>query len=120
MKKMYSLVFAVLVVAELVPFAAGGNPPQAGKIISENSVSCGSKKEGKKKETDLLCQEYVMRTATTEYHIRQPKPNNQAMLSPNSDVNFEIDKDKMKLKSGGKKYEFLVVSMAATTPEDKQ
>ena len=118
MKKMHSFVFAALVVAEVVSFAAASNQPQAGKIVSESSVDCGTKKQGRK-QMDLVCQEYVMRTATTEYHIRQPKQKNQTLLPLNADINFEMDKDKMKFKADGKKFEFLVVSETVMAPEAK-
>jgi hypothetical protein len=81
----------------------------AGTIISMQSVDCGSKKEGKNKSTSLLCQQYVVRTATTEYQIRQPKPSQQAILPANTPIQFTLDKDKMKFKLSGKNYEFLVV-----------
>ena len=122
MNKTLQAVFVAFLVAlsGIVPSAGGGNPPQTGKIISENSVDCGTKKQGKKEEMNLVCQEYVVRTATTEYHIRQPKQKDQAMLPLNSNVEFEMDKDKMKLKVNGKKYEFLVVSEGAAAPNAKQ
>jgi hypothetical protein len=81
----------------------------AGTIISMQSVDCGSKKEGKNKSTSLLCQQYVVRTATTEYQIRQPKPSQQAILPANTPIQFILNKDKMKFKLSGKNYEFLVV-----------
>lgn len=67
-----------------------------------------------------MCQEYVLRTDTMEYHIRQPKQKDQAMLPLNAPVQYTIDKDKMKLKVQGKSYQFLVVSEAAATPDAKQ
>jgi len=86
--------------------------PTAGTITSENSVDCGTETHGHKgkKNLDLVCQEYVVRTATIEYHIRQPKQHDQGLLPLNSTVEFTLDKDKMKFKLDGKKYEFLVVS----------
>lgn len=119
MKKMLALASAVLFVIGLVSSAVAGNPPQTGTIISENSADCGTKKQGKKEQIDLVCQEYVVRTTTTEYHIRQPKQKDQALLPLNAQVEFEMDKDKMKLKANGKKYEFLVVSEAAITADAK-
>jgi hypothetical protein len=117
MRKMLALVFAAVVVAGMVSPARAGSPPQTATIVSENSVDCGTKKQGKKEQTDLLCQEYVLRTDTAEYHIRQPKQKDQALLPLNSTVQFEMDKDKMKLKVNGKKYEFLVVSETAVTKQ---
>jgi len=95
---------------------AVANEPQAGTIVSENSVPCGSQvTKNKKGTTDVLCQEYVVRTATTEYHVRQEKPADKALIPVNTSVEFTLDKDKMKFKANGKKYEYLVVSEVAVT-----
>jgi hypothetical protein len=101
------------VVVTMCSLASAGAAHQSGTIISENSVDCGTKKQGKKEQMSLMCQEYVVKTTTTEYHIRQQKQKDQAMLPLNSPVQFTMDKDKMKLKVEGKSYEFLVVSEAA-------
>jgi hypothetical protein len=119
MKKRFLVALAGVVVTTFT-LARAGEPPKSGTIVSENSVDCGSKKQGKKQQTDLMCQEYVLRTETTEYHIRQPKQKDQAMLPLNAPVQFTMDKDKMKLKVEGKSYQFLVVSEAAATPDAKQ
>jgi hypothetical protein len=84
-----------------------------GTIVSENSVDCGTQAKGKKQTTDLMCQEYVIRTETTEYHVRQEKQAHKEMLPVNAPVELTIDKDKMKFKVNGKSYEMLVVSEAA-------
>jgi hypothetical protein len=94
-------------------FVQGGEKPQTGTIISETSVDCGSKTDKHKKSTDLLCQEYVVRTTTTDYHVRQPKPSNQALIPVNTSVEFTLSKDKMKFKANGKSYDYLVVSESA-------
>src|SRR5215469_11447005 len=87
--------------------------PVAATIISMQSVECGTKKEGKNKSTSLVCQQYVVRTTTTEYQIRQPKPSEQAILPANTPIQFTLNKDKMKFTWNGKKYEFLVVGTSA-------
>jgi len=84
----------------------------SGTIISMQSVDCGTKKDGKKTHS-LVCQQYVVRTATTEYQIRQPKPSEQEVLPANTPIEFKMDKDKMKFKLNGKNYEFLVVGSSA-------
>ncbi len=84
-----------------------------GTLVSENSVQCGSQANGKKKTTDVMCQEYVIRTATTEYHVRQEKEGHKEMLPVNAPVELTISKDKMKFKVNGKSYEMLIVSEAA-------
>jgi hypothetical protein len=90
-----------------------GTPPTAGTIISMQSVSCGTKNKGKKTSTDVVCQQYVVHTSTTEYQIRQPKPKEEAIIPANTQIQFTIDKDKMKFKINGKSYEFLIVGTSA-------
>jgi hypothetical protein len=90
-----------------------GNKPQTGTIISENSVACGSKLEKNKQSVALLCQEYVVRTTSTDYHIRQLKPSDKALIPINTPIEFILDKDKIKFKANGKSYEYAVVSEAA-------
>jgi hypothetical protein len=108
----------------LLPFAAGmffvtlvqaGNAPQAqtGTILSESSVNCGSKGESHKRSVDLLCQGYAIRTASTDYQVRQEKPTNQSLVPVNTKVEFTINKDKIKFKIDGKSYEYVVVSETA-------
>ena len=98
----------------LVMPAKPGNRPQTGTIMSETSVPCGSKVEKNKQSLELLCQEYVVRTGTTDYHIRQLKPSDKALIPINTSIEFTLDKDKMKFKANGKSYEYLVVSETAT------
>jgi hypothetical protein len=100
-----------------------GNKPQSGTIISENSVACGSTvekgKKNKQTSIEVLCQEYVVRTAGTDYHIRQEKPSGKALIPVNTPIEFTLDKDKIRFKANGKSYEYLVVSeaTAATTAD---
>lgn len=91
--------------------------PGAGTIISMSSVECGTKKENKKTSTPLLCQQYVVRTSTAEYQIRQPKPSKQDILPANMPIQFTLDNDLMKFKLNGKKYEFRVVGSSALEPQ---
>lgn len=93
--------------------AASGFPSDkemSGTIVSENSVSCGTQEKGKKKTIEEMCQEYVIRTDTTEYHVRQEKEAHKAILPMNAPVDLTLNKDKMKFKVNGKSYEMLVVS----------
>jgi len=109
MRKTLMLVVAVV----LAGIPAAAKEPQAGTIVSESSVACGSQVKNKKQTTDVLCQEYVIRTETTEYHVRQEKPADKALIPVNTSVEFTLEKDKMKFKADGKKYEYLVVSESA-------
>ena len=113
MKKTFSLA-AVVIFAAIC--AQAGDKTQTGTIISENSVSCGSKVE-KSKQTELLCQEYVVRTASTDYHIRQIKPVEKELIPINTPIEFSLDKDKIKFKAAGKSYEYIVVSESAAAAD---
>jgi hypothetical protein len=93
--------------------AAAGPKPQSGNILSHTSVACGSKKS-KKQDIDLLCQQYVVRSGTTDYTIRQPKPSDQTIIPLNTAVQFTLDKNKVKFKVDGKSFEFIVVGQAAS------
>ena len=114
MKKAFFLAAVVLSGAVL---AHAGNKLQAGTIVSENSVACGSTlekgKKNKQTSVEILCQEYVVRTAAIDYHIRQPKPSEKALIPINTPIEFTLDKDKMKFHANGKSYEYLVVSEGA-------
>ena len=106
-----------LLLAAVAIYGAGlahaGDKPQSGTIISETSVACGEKKN-KDTSVQVLCHEYTVRAAATDYHIRQPKPADEALIPVNTPIEFTLDKDKMKFKAGGKSYEYLVVSEAAS------
>ena len=120
MKKAF-LLWAVVFCGAIVLQA--GNKPQTGTIISENSVACGSTvekgKKNKQTSIEVLCQEYVVRTGGTDYHIRQAKPSDKALIPVNTPIEFTLDKDKIRFKANGKSYEYLVVSeaVAATTAD---
>jgi hypothetical protein len=93
--------------------AAKGSPSQ-GTIVSESSVQCGTKSKGKgKKTSDLVCQEYVIRTGATDYHVRQEKQEHKELLPINAPVDLTMSKDKMKFTVNGKSYEMMIVSEAA-------
>ncbi len=113
------LLAAVLLFGAILVHA--GNKPQTGSIISEKSVACGSTlekgKKNKQTTVEVLCQEYVVRTAGTDYHIRQLKPADKALIPVNTPVEFTLDKDKMKFKANGKSYEYLIVSEDAVAAD---
>jgi hypothetical protein len=110
MRKMI-LTFATAVLS--ANLAAAKSNPMTGTIVSESSVQCGTQANGKKKTSDLMCQEYVIRTEATEYHVRQEKEAHKEMLPVNAPVELTINKDKMKFKVNGKEYEMLIVSESA-------
>jgi hypothetical protein len=118
MKKLFLLAAVLLFGAILM---RAGNKPQMGTIISESSVACGSTVEKGKKNrqttVEVLCQEYVVRTAVTDYHIRQLKPADKALIPINTPIEFTLDKDKMKFRANGKSYEYLIVSEVAVAAD---
>jgi len=92
------------------------NPPTPGTIISQKSVDCGTKHNGKKSSTPILCYQYTVHTDTVEYQIRQPKPQDTDIIPPNTPIQFTIDKSKMKFKYKDKGYEYLIVGTSALLP----
>ena len=109
--------FLLLVMVALgVSAAAAKDKEMQGTLVSENSVVCGSEAKSKKQTVAVMCQEYVIRTATTEYHVRQEKEAHKSMLPVNAPVELQLSKDKMKFKVEGKSYEMLVVSESAVRP----
>jgi hypothetical protein len=104
--------FAVLLLTASV--ASAGPKPQPGTVLSQTSVECGTKKS-KKQDIDLLCHQYVVRSGSTDYTIRQPKPAEQNLIPLNTTIQFTLDKNKMKFKVNGNSFEFIVVSQAAAT-----
>jgi len=109
MRKSLTL-FAFLFLSAAVTSA--GPQPQPGTILSHTSVACGVKKS-KKNDIDVLCQQYVLRSGTTDYTIRQPKPSDQTLIPINTEIQFTLDKNKVKFKVNGKSFEFIVVGQAA-------
>ena len=112
MNKSFTL-FAVLILSATVTCA--GPKPQPGTILSQTSVNCAEKKS-KKENVSLLCQQYVVRSGSTDYTIRQPKPSDQTLIPLNTTIQFTLDKDKMKFKANGKSFDFVVISQAAASP----
>jgi hypothetical protein len=104
------LIFAALTISTIV---AQAKDEMSGTIVSENSVECGTQDKGKKKSVEMMCQEYVIRTGTTDYHVRQEKEAHKELIPVNAPVELSISKDKMKFKVNGKGYEMLIVSESA-------
>jgi len=116
MKKSVLVCTIISVSAALV---SAGPQPRSGTIVSQTSVACGEKKS-KKQDLDLMCQQYVVRTATTDYTVRQEKPAIQALIPLNIPVEFTLDKNTMKFKANGKSYEYLVVGQAMAPADATQ
>lgn len=113
MRKTVPMIVVMLMVVVLGAGAAWAKDAMQGTLVSENSVACGSEAAGKKQTVQMMCQEYVIRTDTTEYHVRQEKEAHKALLPVNSPVELTLHKDKMKFKVNGKEYEMLIVAESA-------
>lgn len=113
MRKTVPMIVVMLMVLVLGAGAAWAKDAMQGTLVSENSVACGSEAAGKKQTVQMMCQEYVIRTDTTEYHVRQEKEAHKALLPVNSPVELTLHKDKMKFKVNGKEYEMLIVAESA-------
>lgn len=114
--KVFLLAFVLL--SASLSFAK--NPPISGTIISEKSVECGTKHNGKKSSTPILCHQYTVHTSTIEYQIRQPKPSDTDIIPPNTPIQFTTDKSKMKFKYNNKGYEYIIVGTSALLPTTSQ
>jgi hypothetical protein len=95
MRKAYLLAAAL----GLATTSAAAKEPQPGTIVSENSVACDSQLKNKKETAQVLCREYVVRTETTEYHVRQEKHADQELIPANTGVEFTLDKGKNEIQS---------------------
>ena len=107
-------IFAIVALAMSVA-GAKDHGYQRGMIVSMSSVPCGSQVKRHKKTQELLCQEYVLRSDTMEYHIRQGEPKRADLLPVGQETEFRIDKDRMRVRvpSSGKEHEYQVVSQTA-------
>jgi hypothetical protein len=112
--KRFLPVLAALLLAAV--FTSGGPKPQPGVVRSHTSVACGTKKS-KKQDIDLLCQQYVVRSGTTDYTIRQPKPDAQHLIALSTPIQFTLDKNMMKFKVNGTSFKFVVISQAAASAD---
>jgi Flp pilus assembly protein TadG len=116
MRKLFAMLIVSFVAASL---SWAADQVSHATIVSQTSVSCGTKNKNKKQSTDILCQQYTVRTDTTEYQIRQQKPGDMDIIPPNTPIDFTLNKNKMKFKANGKKYEFLIVGTLALPPATK-
>ena len=107
-------------------FAKEPKSYETGTLLQMDSVECGSEQKGgstvaadvlgtdgtHQKTHVLLCQEYVLQTNTTTYHIRPKDEKHPALLPVSSKAEFRISKDKMKLRvNNDKERDYFVVSM---------
>jgi hypothetical protein len=110
---------------------------ETGKVVEMQDVPCGSRSKGiggvgsvfaSVGVTDVnakekLCQEYVLRTADTEYRIRPLDDKHPGLLPVGADSNFRIKKDRVLLsvpEADGKVREYKVVAMKPLNGADNE
>jgi hypothetical protein len=136
MKKVISI--ASLILATVI--ASQAKDPvlyQTGHLTQMRSVSCGySENPGRSfvdafvgtsgesaTSTELLCQEYVLKSDKIVFHIRPKEVKHATLLPVGEEAKFRIKKDRLMLaipEIGAKETEYLVVSMTQITPEETQ
>lgn len=87
---------------------------QQATLTAMNNVPCGTQQKRHKKTREMLCQEYVLQTGTTEYHIRQKQEKHTDILQIGATADYRIEKDTMKLRvpaGSGKEREFVITSV---------
>ena len=70
---------------------------QTATIVTMNSVPCSAKIGHRKESGGPLCNEYILRSGTTEYHIQQKQGKNAELLAIGQQVTFTIHADRMHL-----------------------
>lgn len=121
-----TLTICFVVALASAAYAKDPKPYQTGKLLQMESVRCGTAEKdaksvageiigadsGAKKTQELLCQEYVLQSDRTTFHIRPRDEKHPALLPVGEQAQFRIEKDKMLLHAGdGKDREYIVVSM---------
>jgi hypothetical protein len=87
-----ALVLSVVVGATLLSAAAETKEvAQAATIVAVNSVPCGAK------SSEPLCHEYVLRSGSTDYHVRQKEVKSADLLAVGQKATFTIHDDRMRL-----------------------
>ncbi|MFZ0639504.1 MAG: hypothetical protein WA020_03890 [Candidatus Acidiferrales bacterium] len=127
---MRGIAVAALFVLLIAPMALAKDPPsyEKGKLLSMNSVKCGSEQSsaknlaseiigtdsGHSNTEDLLCQEYTIQTDRLVYLIRPKDTKHPALLPVGEMVDFRVHKDKLYLRapeSDDKEREYGVLSI---------
>lgn len=123
------LILCVVLGLATVAFGKEPKPYQTGKLLQMDSVPCGTAEKqsssiagemlgtdsGSKKTQQVLCQEYVLQSEKTIYHIRPRDEKHPALLPVGDQAQFRMGKDKMLLRVidlDNKEREYTVVSMA--------
>jgi len=130
----FKLTLLLFVLAATVSSAHAKDPRhyQSGKLLQMASVPCGTSEKdaksftgellgtdsGHKNTQQVLCQEYVFQSDTVTYRIRPKDDKHPVLLPVGQQVQFFLEKDKIKLRMedlDNKDREYIVVSMLPRT-----
>ena len=126
------LTLCVVLGLAALAYAREPKPYQTGKLLQMDSVRCGTAEKdaksvageiigtdsGTRRTQELLCQEYVLQSDKTIFHIRPRDEKHPALLPVGDQAQFRLEKDKMLLRVedlDNKEREYIVVSMTPRT-----
>jgi hypothetical protein len=126
------LMLCVVLALASAAYAKEPKPYQTGKLMQMDSVRCGTAEKdaksvageiigtdsGTRKTEELLCQEYVLQTEDTVFHIRPRDEKHPVLLPVGDQAQFRFEKDKMLLRVedlDNKERVYTVVSMTPRT-----
>jgi hypothetical protein len=114
-------VLSVLVGATLLSsLAQAKDVSQKATIVTVNSIPCGTKRRHLVQAVEQSCREYILRSGSTEYHIRQKVEKKTELLALGQQVTFTIHKDRMRVHATDKSgksgdFEFALVLITAAS-----
>jgi hypothetical protein len=109
-----------------VAYAKDPKPYETGKLVQMESVRCSAVEKNDEKSfsgevmstgTDtgkspkFFCQEYVLQSDKTTFHIRPRDEKHPLLLQIGDRAQFRMRKDKMLLHTDGKDRPYIVISM---------
>jgi hypothetical protein len=72
---------------------------QRATIVSMNSVPCGAKVGHRKESGEPPCNEYILRSGSTEYHVQQKQAKKTELLAVGQQVTFTLHDHRMHLRA---------------------
>jgi len=116
--------FILSVVAGATLLATSAQAKDVGQkatIVSVNSIPCAVKAAHRKESGEPACNEYILRSGSTEYHVQQKQEKKTELLPAGQQVTFTIHGDRMHLHandSSGRPKDFdLPLVLITVAPE---
>jgi hypothetical protein len=92
--------FIVSLVVSAILLSAPAQAKEVGQtatIVTMSQVPCSAKVEHHKESGGPLCQEYILRSGSTEYHVQQKQGKKTEDLAIGQKVTFTIHANRMHL-----------------------